>query len=114
VVSDFKCIVPKSDTLHLTVIVHDEKIDYDILPPNVFTPNAEDQINASYFIPDLPVDNCRRQFKEVIIFNRYGKEIFSSNDRDFHWYGADQPSGVYYYFITYTDFSLRGTISLLK
>lgn len=114
VASDFKCIVPKSDTLHLTVIVHDEKIDYNILPPNVFTPNAEDQINASYFIPDLPEDNCRRQFKEVIIVNRYGKEIFSSNDRDFHWFGADQPSGVYYYFITYTDFSLRGTISLLK
>lgn len=114
VATDFKCIVPKSDTLNLTVVVHDEAIEYDILPPNVFTPNADDRINESYYIPDLPGDNCRRQFKEVIIVNRYGKEIFSSNDRDFHWYGTDQPTGVYYYLITYTDFSLRGTISLLK
>jgi hypothetical protein len=114
VANDFKCIVPKSDTLRLTVIIHDEEVEYDILPPNVFTPNAEDQINASYFIPNLPGDNCRRQFRDVIIVNRYGKEVFSSYDRNFHWYGTDQPSGVYYYLISYTDFSFRGTISLLK
>jgi gliding motility-associated-like protein len=114
VVEDFKCIIPKSDTLSLTFIVHDEEINYDILPPNVFTPNAEDEINESYFIPDLPGDNCRRQFKEVNIFNRYGKEVFRSDEADFHWYGVDQPSGVYYYLISYTDFSLRGTVSLLR
>jgi hypothetical protein len=114
IVNDFKCLVPKSDTLFLTVVVHDEKIEYDILPPNVFTPNADDDINESYFIPDLPGDNCRRQFVEVVIVNRYGKEVFSSDQRDFKWYAYDHPPGVYYFFVAYSDFSFRGTISLLK
>jgi hypothetical protein len=114
VVQDFKCLVPKTDTLYFTIKIVDEDIDYSILPPNAFTPNNEDSINESYFVPGLPANNCRRQFKEVVIVNRYGKEVFSSSERDFHWYATDYPTGVYYYIISYTDFSVRGTISLLK
>ena len=112
--NDYKCLVPKSDTLALTVVIHDEEIDYDILPPNVFTPNSEDDINMTYYIPDLPADNCRRQFKEVVIVNRYGKKVFSSNQRDFRWRADDQPTGVYYYLVSYSDFSFKGTLSLLR
>ncbi len=114
VVNDYKCLAPKTDTLNFTIIVHDEEINYNVLPPNVFTPNEVDEINESFFVPNLPGDNCRRQFKEVVIVNRYGKTVYASTDRDFHWLGTDQPTGVYYYLITYTDFSLRGTVSILR
>lgn len=114
IVNDNKCLVPKSDTLNYSIVVHDEDINYDILPPNVFTPNEEDDINETFYVPDLPGNNCRRQFKEVIIFNRYGKTVFTSNNIDFEWQGADQPTGVYFYMISYTDFSFKGTVSILR
>jgi len=114
VVNDHKCLVPKSDTLNFTIVIQDEEINYDFLPPNVFTPNEADIINESFYMPDLPGDNCRRQFQEVMIFNRYGKKVYSSRKRDFKWYGTDQSAGVYYYIISYSDFSVRGTVSILR
>ena len=114
IAQDFKCAVPKSDTLDFTLQVVDKEVDFNFLPPNVFTPNAEDDINESFYVPDLPGDNCRRQFQEVKIFNRLGKEVFISNNRDFNWYGTDHPTGVYFYLISYTDQSVKGTISLLR
>ena len=110
---DYKCIVPMSDTLEIVVVIRDEKIDYDILPPNVYTPNA-DNINESYFIPDLPKSNCERQFKGIAIYNRLGVEVFSSDKRDFQWHGDNHPNGVYFYLISYSDFSVKGTVSLLR
>lgn len=114
VAKDYQCIVPKSDTITLMVVVQDKEYDYDVLLPNVFTPNQDDDINQTYYIPNLPGDNCRRQFKEVKIVNRYGKEVFTSNERNFHWDGSGYPTGIYYYLITYSDLSMRGTISILK
>lgn len=112
-IQDYKCVVPMSDTVEMVVVVRDEKIDYDILPPNVYTPNA-DNINESYFIPDLPKSNCERQFESIAIYNRLGLEVFRSDQRDFHWYGENHPNGVYFYLISYSDFSVKGTVSLLR
>lgn len=114
ILNDFKCLVPESDTLNMVVVIQDEHIDYEILPPNVFTPNNSDSINESYFVPGLPKNNCERQFEGIVIYNRSGKEVFSSREKDFYWHGEDQPSGVYYYLISYTDFSIKGTVSLLR
>jgi len=114
VAEDFKCLIPKSDTLYFSVIVRDEAVNYDILPPNVFTPNEDDNINEAFYVPDLPGDNCQRQFQEVTIFNRYGKTVYTSSDRSFQWYGTNEPSGVYYYLISFTDFSIKGTVSILR
>lgn len=111
---DDKCMVPMADTLQMMVVVRDKKIDYDFLPPNVFTPNDGDNINATYYVPGMPGDNCERQFKGVAIYNRWGKKVFSSSKQDFHWDGAQQPSGVYYYYISYTDFDVKGTVSLIR
>jgi len=114
VVQDDKCLVPETATLNMNIIVRDEQIDYDILPPNVFTPNSTDLINESYFVPGLPGNNCERQFEGVVIYNRWGKEVYSSSERGFHWYGTDQPNGVYYYLISYTDFQVKGTVSIIR
>jgi hypothetical protein len=114
VVNDYQCFSPKSDTLVFHVVIQDSDFDLDFVPPNVFTPNAQDTINATFYIPNLPGDNCRRQFKEILIVNRSGKEVFVSREKDFHWDGSDNPTGVYYYLVTYSDYSFRGTISLLR
>lgn len=110
---DHKCVVPLADRLEMVVVVRDEQIDYSFLPPNVYTPNS-DNFNESYHVPTLPKNNCERQFESIAIYNRYGLEVFTSRERDFHWYGENHPSGVYFYFIRYTDFSAKGTISLLR
>ncbi|MCK5104091.1 MAG: gliding motility-associated C-terminal domain-containing protein, partial [Cyclobacteriaceae bacterium] len=110
---DYKCIVPLSDTVEMVVVIRDKKIDYNVLPPNVYTPNA-DKINESYFVPNLPKNNCEQQFEGVVIYNRWGREVYSSNERDFHWFGEEYPTGVYFYLLRYTDFSVKGTISLLR
>lgn len=114
VLEDDKCLVPLSDRLDLVVVVQDEHIEYDFLPPNVFTPNVQDEINQTYYVPNLPGNNCERQFEKVAIYNRFGVEVFTSGERDFHWTGDNYPSGVYYYLIMFSDFSVKGTVSMLK
>ena len=114
ILDDHKCLVPQSDTLDMQVTVRDTYYEYDFMPPNVFTPNEGDTINQTYYIPDLPGNNCVRQFEGIIIYNRWGKEVFSSIERDFHWSGEDQPSGVYYYRIAYTGQSVKGTVTILR
>lgn len=110
---DYKCLVPLADTLDMVIVIRDEKINYDIMLPNVYTPNS-DNVNESYFVPNLPKKNCERQFERIVIFNRLGREVFSSNEREFNWYGDDHPAGVYFYLISYSDFTIKGTISLLR
>ena len=112
--NDDKCVVPLIDTVDMVIVIGDEAIDYDFLPPNVFTPNDTDAINESYFIPNLPGDNCERQFEEVAIYNRFGTQVYNSKDRDFRWTGENHPSGVYFYYISYTDFSIKGTVSIVR
>lgn len=114
VLDDDKCLVPLSDRLDLVVVVQDKDIDYDFLPPNVFTPNAQDEINKTYYVPNLPGNNCERQFEKVAIYNRFGVEVFTSSQRDFHWTGDNYPSGVYYYLISFSDFAVKGTVSILR
>lgn len=64
--------------------------------PNVFTPNG-DSLNAS-FIP--------KRFENIIaaemkIFNRWGEEIFCTNDLHTGWNGASTSPGVYYWTVRY-------------
>jgi hypothetical protein len=104
--------------------------DTDFLPPNVFTPNG-DGCNDYFALEDievcpfnsnqdsdpdelvsLPPDNCRRKFEAVRIYNRWGKEVFMSNARNFRWYASDIAAGVYYYVVQYSDKEYKGTVSV--
>ncbi len=111
---DQQCINPMSDTLRISVVVSDIPANHDFLPPNVFTPNASDDINAFYYIPNLPVNNCESQFEKVVIVNRWGKEVFTSNEREFRWEGLDVTTGVYYYTLKFSDRYYRGTVSMIR
>ena len=63
--------------------------------PNVFTPNG-DNINDNFEITGLP------PLSSLLIYNRSGKEVFSSEEYKNDWDGRDMennplPSGTYWY-----------------
>jgi gliding motility-associated-like protein len=91
--------------------------------PSVFTPN-QDGINDLFHPCDsttsqeLQQTNCPpyRNVKdiELFIFNRWGKQVFTTTDRDINWDGKDQESGamcsdgVYYYTCKVNFYRLQG------
>jgi hypothetical protein len=105
--------------------------DADFLPPNVFTPDGDgcndyfalEGIELCPFNPDqtsnpdklvaLPPDNCLRKFETVRIYNRWGKQVFTSQQRNFRWYGNDMAAGVYYYVVQYTDKEYKGSVTIV-
>ncbi|MDX2305550.1 MAG: gliding motility-associated C-terminal domain-containing protein [Microscillaceae bacterium] len=87
--------------------------------PNVITPN-QDEIN-DYFSPKK-LDGVRLMYTKI--YNRWGVEVFETDDININWYGTSKtgeelPIGVYFYAIKYLTLrdewkSLNGTISILK
>jgi hypothetical protein len=116
-----KCGFYHADTLHLIVHVEppDEK---EFIPPNVFTPNGDDK-NAFFamveydedsgeFVSILPEDNCTGVFVSIQIYDRWGKQVYESHDRDFRWFAPNMPVGVYFYYLRYTHRDYKGIVSL--
>jgi len=72
--------------------------------PNVFTPN-EDGLNDIF----RPVLDCPVESYQMIIFNRWGREIYTSGDVSKGWNGHSPnqdyyaPAGIYFYVIRYTQ-----------
>ena len=66
--------------------------------PNIFTPNG-DGIN-DYFEIGKP----EGEVIDLVIFDRWGKQIYSRKNYDNRWSGTNLESGTYYYIIT-----LQGT-----
>lgn len=121
-VQDDVCYTAQADTIDLRITLKDLVTNNEVfLPPNVFTPNGDTKNDffelSSLAVPDemrLPDDNCYNNFEEIKIFNRWGKEVFSSTRRDFKWNGKDMLSGVYYYLMVFSKFQYKGTVSILK
>ncbi len=95
-----------------------------VLPPLIYIPNAfyPDGINK-VFRPVISDFDASRY--EMIIYDRYGRPIFETNDYTAGWTGEISASGnmampgVYVYLITVTDVNgveivKRGHVSLLK
>jgi gliding motility-associated-like protein len=85
-------------------------LDSTVIIPNTFSPN-NDKINDSYFIKA----NCITEF-ELLIFNRWGKLVFKTNDILEKWNGTmdkdNVPDGVYSYILNYKK--VNQTISTKK
>ena len=86
---------------------------------NVFTPN-NDGINDFFKLDGLT--KCGEA--EIVIFNRWGQEIFKSSDKDFKWDGKTtngEPvsEGVYFYLGSFkkqfeSTVKLHGTITVIR
>ncbi|MFC7523503.1 Calx-beta domain-containing protein [Parapedobacter sp. GCM10030251] len=70
--------------------------------PNIFTPNGDGQ-NDRFEIEGI--EGFDRA--EVVVFNRWGNEIYRHNDYDNTWDGAAIPEGTYYYMLTLHKGSTR-------
>ena len=92
------------------------------IPPNVFTPNGDDKNQffamvkydeaIDEFISILPEDNCFGRFVSITIFDRWGKQVYESFDRDFRWHGEGVPVGVYFYNLKFTNRDYKGIVSV--
>lgn len=130
-VYDSRCFNVKGDTVTINITVRDVESDIDAFnPPNIITPNGDgcndyfafegyDPVTGSPCSneePDavirLPKDNCLRQFEAIRIYNRWGNLVYESFDRNFRWYAKDQPSGVYYYSLYFTDKEFKGSVTV--
>ena len=73
-----------SDTLDLQIVSE------FINPPNVFTPN-NDGFNPTF---DIGVESNKWSLK---VYNRWGKEVYFSDEYQNDWDGGDLGNGTYYY-----------------
>jgi hypothetical protein len=122
---DDHCASAVADSVTLTLNISDYvSTDENFQPTNVITPNS-DRWN-SYFALDgielredgsdpnsdinLPLDNCINKFEYINIYNRWGKLVFTSNNRLFKWYAPDAGAGVYFYFIKFTNKDYKGSL----
>lgn len=104
----------KQDTLSVKFLLKDNlSAENPLLPFNTFTPN-EDGFNDYFTLGAIPEDNCKRQFVKFEVFNRYGKSIFNTPDRNFRWTGDKEPSGDYFYILYFTDEIYKGVIHLVR
>ena len=74
--------------------------------PSIITPNG-DGINDAFIVPCL-LDEQEFSASQVIIFNRWGDEVFKSespykNDWQGTYSGENLPDGTYFYIIIYGD-----------
>lgn len=85
---------PQIDSFSIKVI------DTDVFIPNAFTPNG-DGINDIFKVVNRGKLNNVQEFK---VFNRWGQELFSTNDINYGWDGSyrgeKQDTGTYFFTVT--------------
>ncbi|GHM99510.1 hypothetical protein WSM22_10000 [Cytophagales bacterium WSM2-2] len=59
--------------------------------PNVFTPNG-DELNATFEVVGVEKSNW-----ELVVFNRWGSQVYYSGDYKNEWTGGSLSPGVYYF-----------------
>ncbi len=90
-----------------------EVISCELDIPNVITPNG-DLSNEMFYIKNLPESFPN---STLIIYNRWGAKVYSTENYQNDWTGADQSDGVYYYVLILNDgleTTYRGTLTILR
>ncbi len=101
------------DSIEVKIIIKDAEFDLpNFIPYNVFTPNGDSK-NAYYSLENLPKGNCLYNFRNFTVYNRWGKRIYETTDKDFKWEAKNSPAGLYYYYLDYNQKQYKGSISIL-
>lgn len=122
---DDRCQNSRSDTLTVDITVKDvENNIAEFIPPNFVSADHDPGLRNEFFAmvrwnPEtdelediLPKDNCVGHFVGIAIYNRWGKLVFQSADRNFRWYPDDGSSGVYFYTLTFSDKEFKGAVTV--
>jgi gliding motility-associated-like protein len=84
-------------------------LDTDIYIPNIFTPN-EDGSNDVFFIRNLPDADAK-----LVITDRWGKQVYSTNSYQNNWTAEGVSDGIYYYRLKMGEGSaLTGWVEVLR
>ena len=112
VYTDYGC----RDTAWHTVYIEP---DVSIYVPNAFTPNDDPQ-NPNFICKGEGIDWSTF---EMLIYDRWGKQLFYTNDHETGWNGEYKgvvmPQDVYTWLISFTDIrlkkhNLKGIVTLIK
>ena len=102
------------DSVSVRLILKDNLvIDNPLKPFNTFTPNGDGK-NDFFSLGLIPEDNCKRQFKKFEIVNRWGKTVFFTYERNFKWTAENEPTGDYFFALTFSDEVYKGLIHLIR
>ena len=86
----------------------DPLISYDVITPN------GDTKNEAFVIENL----LNYPKKQLIVYNRWGKRVFQSDDYRNNWRPDDLPDGLYYYTVKYgittPNKEINGWVTILK
>jgi hypothetical protein len=119
---DSRCQNTLADTVIVNLRIRDyDNDDKDFIPPNFVSANG-DSFNDYFAMVRqnedgeleniLPGDNCEGRFVSISIYNRWGREIFTSFSRDFEWHPVNQAPGVYFYTLVYSNKEYKGTVTV--
>ncbi|MFN5705128.1 MAG: gliding motility-associated C-terminal domain-containing protein, partial [bacterium] len=85
--------------------------------PNVFTPNGD---NKNDLFEPKSDENKFIDKVTITIYNRYGREVYQTNNSKIQWDGKDQnngqelPAGVYFYTIEFSEIRVKGLSPKIK
>jgi gliding motility-associated-like protein len=86
-----------------------------LIIPNLFTPNG-DGVNDRFVIPNI----MRYQQRELIILNRWGNQVYRSENYNNDWDGGTLGEGTYYYILKVRDVNSeswrvsKGAVAILR
>jgi len=92
-----------------------------IFIPNVFTPNGDGANDEFKIVRDddktkIITDEYLRL--ELVVFNRWGKKLYSSDNYRSDWDGGNAPDGVYFYVVRAVGFfkidTYKGAVHILR
>lgn len=87
--------------------------------PNAFSPNG-DGLNDTWHILNVPeLQALGVEVQVVSVYNRWGNEVYKSNNINFSWDGKNNSNDTYFYYIRYRTASgdvkvLKGNINLIR
>jgi len=101
------------DTLIKPNYIHAKQCNSSLQAPNIFTPNG-DNINDKWEIKHQWLESF-----EVKVYNRWGRQVFATNNPDNYWAGLGFVDGVYYFYIKAEGadgkvYNIKGTITIMR
>jgi hypothetical protein len=97
------CNVDYSDSISYIVNYKPDSDSVGLLP-NLLTLNNDDKNDVFSLATAFPKNNCKQTFKFIKVVNRWGKEVFYSEDIGFQWKPQNVEPGIYF---VYLEFSSR-------
>ena len=108
-----KSCMAATDTTSVTIQLSDYTAKMTIDLPNVITPNGDGK-NDCLIFNEIPEGSCNDQFTDITIFNRWGKQVYYSKNKDQNWCPNTISAGYYFYVVQYTQKSFKGGLTVLK